>query len=169
MLWGSKVSAPSPGLRNRLLAGTGDFLRIFNCLHLKKCFMICDWPLRRWGWLGQCWSWSWRRWGPDQGWTSSSQKKDNRGCRWKRLIINSNLKYSPAQDGNNYEPTGERRCSEEEFKKLTPPTWEGKSLPAPDLQLRTLGQGHYCQCVENSANDIFWLVGFCHFKIFTIL
>ena len=76
----------------------------------------------------------------------------------KRLIINSNLKYSPAQDGNNYEPTGERRCPEEQFKKLTRPTWEGKSLPAPDLQLRTLGQGHYCQCVENSANEIFWLV-----------
>ena len=75
-----------------------------------------------------------------------------------KVVINSNLKYSPAQDGNNYEPTGEKRCPEEQFKKLTPPTWEGKSLPAPDLQLRTLGQGHYCQCVENSANDIFWLV-----------
>ena len=40
----------------------------------------------------------------------------------EKVVTNSNLKYSPAQDGNNYEPTGERRCPEEEFKKLTPPT-----------------------------------------------
>ena len=88
----------------------------------------------------------------------AAKQKTTTAVDGKRLIINSNLKYSPAQDGNNYESTGERRYPEEQFKKLTPPTWEGKSLPAPDLQLRTLGQGHYCQCVENSANNIFWLV-----------
>ena len=40
----------------------------------------------------------------------------------EKVVINYNLKYSPAQDGNNYEPTGEKRCPEEQFKKLTPPT-----------------------------------------------
>ena len=40
----------------------------------------------------------------------------------EKVVISSILKLSPAQDGNNYEPTGERRCPEEQFKKLTRPT-----------------------------------------------
>ena len=52
----------------------------------------------------------------------AAKQKTTTAVDGKRLIINSNLKYSPAQDGNNYESTGERRYPEEQFKKLTPPT-----------------------------------------------
>ena len=49
-------------------------------------------------------------------------KKRQPRLRMEKVVINSNLKYSPAQYGDNYEPTGEKRCPEEQFKKLTPPT-----------------------------------------------
>ena len=47
----------------------------------------------------------------------------------EKIVVNSNLKYSPAQYGDNHEPTRERKCPEEQFKKgLDPPEKVSDSL-----------------------------------------
>ena len=47
----------------------------------------------------------------------------------EKIVVNSNLKYSPAQYGDNHETTRERKCPEEQFKKgLDPPEKVSDSL-----------------------------------------